>query len=292
MTCVQVRPTDGRYQYTTQQSYTTEAECLQACKAGACCEGTTCSVKPQCQCQGTGKTFKGVGTTCSPNPCLCCNDGCNPKSGSNCSWCWCLCGDGAATYPRFINVTISGWYSMIQPITEPGPFGGLTDTGQIRTRQKSVSGTITLTNVDPLVSATCPHWRYGNPQTAQRLPVGVGGMNAIVTLKPWRPYQYHSGSYSTCAASLEWEIMYLDTSEFTSWYDPNSWVSWATVGTPSVQVKTSYHAITGMPSGDDVVTGPFTSGVCFSAFSGATISGYESNNQVSYFDLLINGVQQ
>jgi hypothetical protein len=38
---------------------------------GACCEGTTCSVKPQCQCQGTGKTFKGVGTTCSPNPCVC-----------------------------------------------------------------------------------------------------------------------------------------------------------------------------------------------------------------------------
>jgi hypothetical protein len=181
---------------------------------------------------------------------------------------------------------------MIQPITVPGPFGGLTDTGQIRTRQKSVSGTITLANVDPLVSATCPYWRYGNPQTAQRLPVGVGGMNAIVTLKPWRPYQYHPGSYATCAASLEWEIIYLDTSEFTGWYDPNSWVSWATVGTPSVQVKTSYHAITGMPSGDDVVTGPFTSGVCFSAFSGATISGYQSNSQVSYFDLLINGVQQ
>jgi hypothetical protein len=77
MTCVQVRPTDGRYQYTTQQSYTTEAECLQACKAGACCEGTTCTVKPQCQCQGTGKTFRGVGTTCSPNPCLYVCGACN-----------------------------------------------------------------------------------------------------------------------------------------------------------------------------------------------------------------------
>jgi hypothetical protein len=51
--------------------YTTEADCLQACKEGACCEGTTCTVKPQCQCQGTGQTFKGVGTTCTPNPCLC-----------------------------------------------------------------------------------------------------------------------------------------------------------------------------------------------------------------------------
>ena len=50
-------------------SYATLAECLQACKEGACCEGTTCSIKPQCQCQGAGKTFKGVGTTCSPNPC-------------------------------------------------------------------------------------------------------------------------------------------------------------------------------------------------------------------------------
>jgi hypothetical protein len=63
-----------------RQSYTTEADCLQACKEGACCEGTTCSVKPQCQCQGTGKTFKGVGTTCTPNPCLCCTNGENHPS--------------------------------------------------------------------------------------------------------------------------------------------------------------------------------------------------------------------
>ena len=59
-------------------AFTTEADCLNACKEGACCEGTTCSVKPACQCQGTGKTFKGVGTTCSPNPCFpvcgCCYD--------------------------------------------------------------------------------------------------------------------------------------------------------------------------------------------------------------------------
>ena len=57
--------------------YATEADCLQACKEGACCEGATCTVKPQCQCQGTGKTFKGVGTTCSPNPC------CKPLAGLN-----------------------------------------------------------------------------------------------------------------------------------------------------------------------------------------------------------------
>ena len=58
-------------------SYTTEAECLAACKEGACCEGQplhpsipeTCAVKPMCQCQGAGKSFAGIGTTCSPNPC-------------------------------------------------------------------------------------------------------------------------------------------------------------------------------------------------------------------------------
>lgn len=55
--------------------YATEADCLQACKEGACCEGTTCSVKPQCQCQGTGKTFKGVGTTCAETSGYCCGPG-------------------------------------------------------------------------------------------------------------------------------------------------------------------------------------------------------------------------
>lgn len=58
-----------------KQAYRTEAACLEACKEGACCEGTSCSVKPQCQCQGAGQTFKGIGTTCSPNPCGCCADG-------------------------------------------------------------------------------------------------------------------------------------------------------------------------------------------------------------------------
>lgn len=47
-------------------AYATEAACLEACKEGACCEGATCSVRPQCQCQGAGKTFRGIGTTCEP----------------------------------------------------------------------------------------------------------------------------------------------------------------------------------------------------------------------------------
>ena len=50
--------------------FASEADCLNACKEGACCNGTTCSVKPQCQCDAAaGEVFKGVGTVCSPNPC-------------------------------------------------------------------------------------------------------------------------------------------------------------------------------------------------------------------------------
>ena len=58
-------PVAGRTQYQTQ------ADCLQSCNEGACCEGTTCTVRPQCQCQGTGKAFKGVGTVCTTGICCC-----------------------------------------------------------------------------------------------------------------------------------------------------------------------------------------------------------------------------
>jgi hypothetical protein len=71
MPCYQSTALPGGVTTTGRTSYTTEAECLNACKEGACCEGTSCSVKPQCQCQGTGKVFKGVGTVCTPNPCGC-----------------------------------------------------------------------------------------------------------------------------------------------------------------------------------------------------------------------------
>jgi hypothetical protein len=63
--------------------YATEADCLQACKEGACCEGTTCTVKPQCQCQGAGKVFKGVGTVCESIKGACC-DGDECKIVSEC----------------------------------------------------------------------------------------------------------------------------------------------------------------------------------------------------------------
>jgi hypothetical protein len=72
MPCYQSTNLPSGVTATGRTSYATEAECNQACKEGACCEGTTCTVKPQCQCQGTGQVFKGVGTVCSPNPCCEC----------------------------------------------------------------------------------------------------------------------------------------------------------------------------------------------------------------------------
>lgn len=69
--------------------YATEAECLEACKEGACCTGTTCTVKPQCQCNAAaGEVFKGVGTVCSPNPCTaacCVNNECFVKTADECA---------------------------------------------------------------------------------------------------------------------------------------------------------------------------------------------------------------
>jgi hypothetical protein len=144
MTCYQSTSLNlpGGFTTTGRTSYTTEAECNEACREGACCEGTTCTVKPACQCQGTGKTFKGVGTvcaslngaccegttcsiktscecagtgktfkgvgtTCEGNPCQCCNPNGTPKSGSGCGLCYCYCTANGGKIPRFVNVTLS-----------------------------------------------------------------------------------------------------------------------------------------------------------------------------------------
>jgi len=72
MPCYKTIALPSGFTTTGKPTYKTEAECNQACREGACCEGTACTVKPQCHCQGTGKTFKGVGTVCSPNPCCSC----------------------------------------------------------------------------------------------------------------------------------------------------------------------------------------------------------------------------
>jgi hypothetical protein len=72
MPCYQSTNLPSGVTTTGRTSYKTEAECNQACKEGACCEGTSCTVKPACQCQGTGQTFRGVGTVCTPSPCCGC----------------------------------------------------------------------------------------------------------------------------------------------------------------------------------------------------------------------------
>jgi hypothetical protein len=86
--------------------YATEADCLQACKEGACCESNgTCSIKPQCQCQGTGQTFRGAGTPCTQALC----------SG--------VCGCPAGTtFPSYFNVTFSGFvFNLTQALSGSPP---------------------------------------------------------------------------------------------------------------------------------------------------------------------------
>jgi hypothetical protein len=75
MPCYQSANLPSGASTTGRTSYATEADCNQACQEGACCEGTGCSVKPACQCQGAGKVFRGVGTVCTPNPCSLCDAG-------------------------------------------------------------------------------------------------------------------------------------------------------------------------------------------------------------------------
>lgn len=55
--------------------YATEAECLNACQEGACCDRTYpeypfCYVAPQCVCLEAGHAFLGKGTTCAAGICL------------------------------------------------------------------------------------------------------------------------------------------------------------------------------------------------------------------------------
>lgn len=100
MPCYQSSSLPSGVTTTGRTSYATQADCLQACQEGACCEGTTCTVTPQCQCQGAGKTFKGVGTVCTPNPCGFFCNGCRcafqatlagvniPVDGKTYFWCY------------------------------------------------------------------------------------------------------------------------------------------------------------------------------------------------------------
>jgi len=117
-------------------SYRTEAECLKACGDGACCQGIFCSIRPQCLCQGEGKTFRGVGTKCEDTFCGCCGGGED-------------LGNGIATVSvtRTLDVVANSRCACIP--FQPPP--------QEETRCKSQSGLFT---------------QYGIPQTCSRLISG------------------------------------------------------------------------------------------------------------------------
>lgn len=83
---------------TLSETYTWDVE-IQGAGTGACCVGTVCSIKAQADCTGT---YKGDGTTCSPNPCVsggCSKPDCNCTDKTTCETAGCY------------------WYSY------PNPFG-------------------------------------------------------------------------------------------------------------------------------------------------------------------------
>ena len=67
MPCYKSSSLPSGFTTTGRTSYKTETDCLNACQEGACCEGTTCSVKPQCQCQCTSGSCCGPDTFTNSN---------------------------------------------------------------------------------------------------------------------------------------------------------------------------------------------------------------------------------
>jgi hypothetical protein len=67
MPCYQSTNLPGGVTTTGRTSYKTEADCNQACKEGACCEGASCSVKPACQCKCVSGSCCGPDTFTNAN---------------------------------------------------------------------------------------------------------------------------------------------------------------------------------------------------------------------------------
>jgi hypothetical protein len=251
MTCYQSTNLPGGVTTTGRTSYTTEADCLNACKEGACCEGASCKVKPQCQCQGTGQTFKGVGTTCSEGLCNLCNPDGSPKPPYLVQWCWCFCGEGLAAYPQFMNLSLNIDYTLGRVVNEVQ-----------QSKSASASASITLAAQAASSSTSCPYWAYGviggrRPQGnyvySQYLPIGRG--EGAVEVR-WR-------YVSLASVAFDVQIEFRDFSEV----DPTD---------PFVGWKTGA-GITGSPYGDAVESfvtslGVQKSGVCFSDIVGSSIS--------------------
>jgi hypothetical protein len=206
---------------------------------GACCEGTSCSVKPQCHCQGAGKTFNGVGTACTTGACLCCNSDGSVKTGSNCAWCWCFCGDGAATYPRFINVSMLLDYKVKR-------------SSDNAVRTDSTSATVTLAATGASGRTSCPSWEYGEirSNTGGSLLALGAGVGAV-----------RIESRQVSLASVVFDVL-IDFYYSSTEADPfDRWCA----GNACSGYSDSYpSAVTS--------SGPQSSAVCFSDIAGASFS--------------------
>jgi hypothetical protein len=267
MPCYQSTNLPGGVTNTGRTSYRTEADCLNACKEGACCEGTTCTVKPQCQCQGAGKTFKGVGTVCTPNPCLCCNSDGTPKQSGDCSGtsrCWCLCGEGSAAYPRFVNVSISFRYTVYRFVSQ---FPLVIDS-----KEKTVGGaTFTMTLAGEPSRDRCPQWS-----------AGVGSFGIIMP----SPISLGGGAEGVFRLAIE-----EDQSQALVWglfgavRDISEDPTWTTaLLTGSGILPTAYGV-----GGGGSVGGPYTYGACFSAMATPYAAGVVG--VLRDYSFSINGVQ-
>jgi hypothetical protein len=267
MPCYQSTNLPGGFSTTGRTSYATEADCLQACKEGACCEGTSCTVKPQCQCQGTGKVFKGVGTVCEPGTCLCCNTDGTPKQSGDCatvSPCWCLCGEGSAAYPRFVNVSISFTYTVYRFVSQ-FPL-------VIESKEKTVSGaTFTMTLAGEPSRDQCPQWTAGVGFFGIIMPIPIslgGGAEGVFQL-----------------------VIVEDQSQALAWRlsgavrDISEAPTWTTALLTGSGISPTAYGVGGGGS----VGGPYASGACFSAMSTPYAAGVSGLLRDYLFS--INGVQ-
>jgi hypothetical protein len=280
MPCYQTSNLPSGFTTAGRPSYKTEAECNQACQEGACCEGTTCTVKPQCQCQGTGKVFKGVGTTCSPNPCKVCPATLTPQTqyAAGASWCKCFCGEGDAQYPRFINVRVVGEYAQVNL---PSPYGA----GGVW-RSRSFNSTMTLTGGDAgsyWYGPACV-WRTGGVAGPLRFPLGSEGAEADVSV--WATP--HPSLSNTAQVRFEMGVVHQDGVFFSS---VSGWQGWTTFSSPQnwrppgqdVTVQktlsspnSSFHPL--------AISGPVASGACFSSAVGYSLVSW-NDSSVSFVSI-------
>jgi len=150
MACYQSTNLPSGFVTTGRTSYTTQADCNQACKEGACCEGTACTVKPACQCVSATQKFVGIGTTCASDTCQFCTANGYPKTGSGVSRCYCYCTVNGGTIPQFVNVTVNWSFSSTRT-----PYGSTTpESVSSCTRSGTITATLTQQNSSPYTG--CP----------------------------------------------------------------------------------------------------------------------------------------